>query len=326
MDVNEFLDLMRTRPPDCIRLVLTDLDRYLRQAVQPKPPVVWLEANACSGDSISLMNAVGPGLAQILFSIIDLRYDNALMAAQGRDAVEVLHRTARANAGEFVLIVEGAISTRAEGRFSIISWENGPISTEGRPVTALELLRWLGPQAGTIMAVGTCATHGGPSAARPNPSGSLGTYAVLNDLVPPRKVINVTGCPAHPDWTMGTLAHILMYGPPEVDAAGRPLFLYGNTVHRHCQRRSYFDRKSFASRLGDPECMFQLGCMGPVTNSDCPYRLWNTYVNWPVKASTPCIGCTTTQFPDGSTPFFAPLPVKRPEESGNRAATREGTP
>ncbi|MGE5542397.1 MAG: hydrogenase small subunit, partial [Bacillota bacterium] len=229
------------------------------------------------------------------------------------------------HAGSFLLIVEGAIPTRAEGRYGIISWEKGPISTGGRPVTALELVRWLGPLAGTIMAVGTCATHGGPSAARPNPSGSLGTYAVLNDLAPPNKVINVTGCPAHPDWTMGTLAHILMYGPPEVDATGRPLFLYGNTVHRHCQRRSYFDRREFAAALGDPECMFSLGCMGPVTHSDCPYRLWNTYVNWPVKAGTPCIGCTTPEFPDGSTPFFAPLSVKRPQPQRDDGGAQEAT-
>jgi hydrogenase small subunit len=291
--------------------LLLELHRHLRRACKRKPPVIWFEANACSGDSISLMNAVGPDLVQILFSIVDVRYDNALMAAEGEYAKRALEQAVRESPGRYVLMVEGAIPLNAGGRFAIVSWGPGPLATGSGPTTAAEVLAWLAPLAGRVIAVGTCATHGGPSAARPNPSGSVGTSAFLAQVAPGTRAINVTGCPAHPDWTVATLAHVLMYGDPDLDKAGRPLFLYGETVHRNCQRRSYFDRGEFAEWPGGEECMFQVGCMGPVTHSDCPYRLWNAYVNWPVKASTPCIGCTTPEFPDGSMPFFAPLSSKR---------------
>jgi hydrogenase small subunit len=40
--------------------------------------------------------------------------------------------------------------------------------------------------------------------------------------------------------------------------------------------------------------------------------MWNDHLNWPVKANTPCIGCTKSGFPDKSSPFYTPLPQKMP--------------
>jgi hydrogenase small subunit len=100
---------------------------------------------------------------------------------------------------------------------------------------------------------------------------------------------------------------------PELDRYQRPTLFYGQTIHAGCQRRSYFDNGVFAKNLGDPECMFSLGCMGPITGADCPNRMWNDHLSWPVKASTPCIGCTKSGFPDRSTPFYTPLTVKSPK-------------
>ncbi len=83
----------------------------------------------------------------------------------------------------------------------------------------------------------------------------------------------------------------------------RPIIFYGITIHDRCSRRSLFDRGIFATKLGADECMFKLGCRGPVTRTDCPVRQWNGYVNWPVKDNTPCIGCAGEKFPDGMEPF-----------------------
>ncbi|OIQ12658.1 hydrogenase small subunit [Neomoorella thermoacetica] len=265
----------------------------------PKPPLVWLEANACSGDSISTLNTVKPGLGQVICSLLDIKFWNALMPGQGAEAIESLLATVEA--GNFILIVEGAIATRAGGKFTI------PFKTEERLFTSEELIRWMAPRAKYIVAVGTCAAFGGPSAARPNPSGSKGVWEVIRE-----PVVNVSGCPINPDWLVGTLIHLLLYGFPEVDRYQRPTLFYGQTIHVHCQRRSYFDTGALARNLGDRECMFSLGCMGPVTGADCPYRLWNDHLNWPVKASTPCIGCTKAGFPDKATPFYTPLPGKIP--------------
>ncbi len=274
----------------------------------PKPPLIWFEANACSGDSISTMNAVDPELGQILCSMVEVRFWNALMPNQGEKAQEGFFSTAEA--GDFILIVEGAIATAGNGRFTI------PFKAGTYLFTSEELLLYLAPKAKYIIAVGTCAAFGGPSAARPNLSGSKGVWEILQN----RPVINVSGCPINPDWLTGTLYQLLLFGLPEVDRYQRPTLFYGQTIHSICQRRSYFDQGSFAVELGDPECMFTLGCMGPVTGSDCPYRLWNDHLNWPVKASTPCIGCTKSGFPDKSTPFYTPLPDKLEKPAARRGS------
>jgi hydrogenase small subunit len=270
-----------------------------------KPPMIWLEANACSGDSISMLNAVDPDLGQIICRLFHVRYWNALMPDEGEKAQKQLLQTV--DDGNFVLIVEGAVSTADSGRYTVL-FKSGEYL-----FTSAEMAPWAAKQAQYIVAVGTCAAFGGPSAARPNPSNSKGVWEVVE-----RPVVNVPGCPVNPDWLIATFVHLLLFGMPEVDRYRRPTFLFGQTIHSICQRRSYYDTGAFAKSLGDPECMFSLGCMGPVTGADCAYRLWNNHLNWPVKTSTPCIGCTKAGFPDKSTPFYTPLSVKMPGRGGRR--------
>ncbi|HHY17860.1 MAG TPA: hydrogenase small subunit [Firmicutes bacterium] len=264
-----------------------------------KLPAIWIETNDSGDNNISFMNTTYPYLDQVFQNIIDLLYSNTFMAAQGQDALEILRRSALRYAGEFVLIVEGAIPVRDNGLYSIIAYAGY------EPLTALKVVSWLGPLAKYVVTIGTCASFGGPSAARPNVAGNVPVSQVLN-----REVVKVSGCPVNPDWFVGTLVHLLLFGIPRLDGVGRPAMFYEFTVHRHCQRRSYFDRNDFAEKLGDIECMFSQGCVGPKTGSDCPYRLWVNHVSWPVKVNTPCIGCTNPDFPDGSAPFFTPMPQK----------------
>lgn len=264
-----------------------------------KLPAIWIETNDSGDNNISFMNTTYPYLDQVFQNIIDLLYSNTFMAAQGQDALEILRSSALRYAGEFALIVEGAIPVRDNGLYSIIAYAGY------EPLTALKVVSWLGPLAKYVVTIGTCASYGGPSAARPNVAGNVPVSQVMN-----REVVKVSGCPVNPDWFVGTLAHLQLFGVPRLDEVGRPAMFYEFTVHRHCQRRSYFDRDDFAEKLGDIECMFSQGCVGPKTGSDCPYRLWVNHVSWPVKVNTPCIGCTNPDFPDGSAPFFTPMPQK----------------
>jgi hydrogenase small subunit len=259
-----------------------------------KPPFIWFEANACSGDSISILNAVKPNVGQILWSFLDVRYWNSLMVDQGERAIQRLFDTIEP--GDFVLAIEGAIPTGGRGRYAV------PFKQNNYVFTSEELIRWMAPKAKYIVAVGTCAAFGGPSAAKPNLTSSKGVWEIID-----QPVINVSGCPINPDWLIGTLFHLLLFGLPEVDRYQRPTLFYGQTIHANCQRRSYYNSGIFAKNPGDPECMFSLGCMGPVTGSDCPNRMWNDHLNWPVKANTPCIGCTKSGFPDKSVPFYTNL-------------------
>lgn len=296
------------------RRILNIVSRF-REDGGDKLPVIWIETNDSGDNNISFMNTTYPYLDQVFENIIDLYYSNTFMAAQGEDAYQILWNTALRYKGDFTLVVEGAIPLKAGGKYNII------FITEDGPVTALEAIEWLGGLAKYVVAVGTCASFGGASAADPNITGSVGIREVLN-----RETINVSGCPINPDWFVGTLAHLQMYGRPDLDNLGRPKLFYQYTVHRHCQRRSYFDNRNFAEELGDIECMFSQGCVGPKTGADCPYRLWDNHVSYPIKVNTPCIGCTNEDFPDGSSPFFVPLPEKRKKESenGEISNTKEG--
>jgi len=291
--------LKSEEPHDLSKAILPIVADYRRKRRKKKLPVIWLETNDSGDNNIAFMNTTYPYLGEVFQEMIDLLYSNTFMAAQGPEALYILEEAVSKKRGKFILVVEGAIPTKDNGLYNIV------IQTPNRSITALEAVRWLGQAAKHVVAIGTCASFGGPTAARPNITGSVGVRDVLD-----RQVINVSGCPVNPDWFVGTLAHLLMYGEPELDKLGRPLLFYEFTVHRHCQRRSYFDNQEFAEELGDIECMFSQGCMGPRTSSDCPYRLWINHVSWPVKANTPCIGCTNEDFPDGSTPFFTPLPKK----------------
>ena len=278
---------------------------FVKEHCKEKLPVIWIETNDSGDNNISFMNSTFPYLGQIFDNLIDLLYSNTMMAAQGKDAVFLLEQAVKKYAGHYTLVVEGAIPVRDNGLYNII------YKTKQGNVTALEAVTELGKTAKYVIAAGTCASFGGPSAARPNITGCMSVQAFL-----PREVIRVSGCPVNPDWLVGTLAHLLLYGRPELDDQGRPVLFYGFTIHRHCQRRSYFDTGDLADSLGDIRCMFSQGCMGPRTFADCPYRQWIDHINWPVKASTPCIGCTNRDFPDGSTPFFTPMPQKGANELG----------
>lgn len=250
---------------------------------------IWLETSGCSGNIISFINSENPGILYNLTQLINLKFNNTLMSAQGDFAFEQFLNTLNT---EFVLLVDGAISTKDNGFYNVIA------NYKGTPITALDAVLKAGERAKYVIAVGTCASYGGISAANPNPALCKSVKEVLN-----REVIRIPGCPSHPDWVIGTLAHLIISGLPPLDDDGRPLLFYGVTIHDNCTRRGFFEKNVFAKKLGEEGCMFKLGCRGPVTKTDCPRRKWNGYVNWPIEANTPCIGCAQPYFPDGMEPF-----------------------
>lgn len=261
----------------------------IRHSGHKKINLIWLEATGCSGNIISLLNAENPDVIYLLQEMVTLKYNNSLMAAEGESAFRQFLDTLDT---EFILVVEGAVSTKDNGLYNIIANYNG------ERITAMKAVQMAGEKAKYIVAVGTCASYGGTSAAKPNPAGCVSVSKFLN-----KEVIRVPGCPTHPDWVIGTIANLVAFGKPKLDEKNRPVIFYGITIHDRCNRRSYFDKGIFATKLGDKECMFKLGCRGPVTRTDCPVRQWNGYVNWPIEDNTPCIGCAQERFPDGMEPF-----------------------
>jgi hydrogenase small subunit len=285
-------------------------------------PVVWLQAQTCSGCSVSFLNSINLlAVGDLLKKTVALRYHPTLMAAGAKRAVSEAE-SARAAKG-YVLVVEGAVPTAQDGEHCHL-WPG---------TTALAGVKAFARDAAHVLAVGTCACYGGVPAAK----GGATQARCLKGLDLGRPVINIPGCPAHPDWVVGTVAHLLKEGKaPALDAAGRPAEYYGKLVHDACPNKDEYDKK-YARKmkrgkdkgltclachtrddrhvkpprsLGEAGCLCTVGCRGRTTGADCPVRKWNGEapatpgVNWCVGAGGPCQGCTEPGFPDAMSPFF----------------------
>jgi hydrogenase small subunit len=247
------------------------------------PAVIWLHFQECTGCSTSLLRSSHPTVSSLLLDLISLDYHETLMAGSGEQAEKSLRDSLTANAGKYILVVEGAIPRAENGMFCKVGGK-----------TALESLREAAKGAGAIISIGTCASFGGIQSAAPNPTGAVG----VRDIVKDKPIINIPGCPPNPYNFLSTLLYYLAFKRfPELDPLGRPKFAYGRKLHDHCERRPHFDAGRFAQAYGDPGhaegyCLYKLGCKGPVTHANCSVQRFNDVGVWPVSAGHPCIGCT----------------------------------
>jgi len=277
-------------------------------------PVVWLQGAACSGCAVSLLNSFSPGIASILLGELapgkhlSVRFIAPVMAGQGRQVMEVLRDTSVRDKGKYFLVMDGSVPV-GDPLFA------GQGELDGREVPISELAAALARGAAAVVAMGTCAAFGGIPAAAPNPTQALSMEEFLrrqNIRVP---LVNIPGCPPHPDWLVGSLVAVALYGLEAVaagfDELKRPRLFYGKCVHETCPRRADFDAARFAKKFGDPGCLYELGCKGPVTFADCPTRMWNSGTNWCVGAGSPCHGCVEPDFPDRLSPLYRKIDERR---------------
>lgn len=274
-------------------------------------PVIWLQCATCTGCSVSVLNTVSPTIKNVLVDEVvpgkhvNLRFQATVMAGAGHLVIEEMRKTAQAKKGGYVLVVEGAIPTAGN------AVEYGSIGEDGgKEISMLERVEKLGKDALAVLALGTCAAFGGIAAGAPNPAGCISVSEVFRRQNIATPLLNIPGCPPHPDWFVGTVAQVLLLGLPkaeELDDHKRPKAFYGQLVHENCPRRAYFEEGKFARSFSEPGCLNELGCKGPVTYADCPLRLWNGGTNWCIGAGSPCIGCVEPGFPDQLAPFYQKL-------------------
>ncbi len=277
-------------------ILLPEIVSALEKAAVGNPPVLWIQGGGCTGCSVSLLNTAHPTIAEVLLKIISLKFHQTVMAASGQKAYDYLWETAAKNYGKYFLVVEGAIAEAFGGK-CCLSGER-----EGKEIAFTDLTMYLGKGAAAVLALGQCGLGGIP-AAKPNPTTVKSVMNFLKDNKIKTPVVNIPGCPPHPDWMVGTIAHALMFGIPELDSDGRPKMFYGTLVHDNCPYRSYYDEKKFAKFFGDEGCRVELGCKGPESHADCWKRGWNSNVNWCVHNSL-CFGCTEPGWPDNFSPFY----------------------
>ncbi|OQY00564.1 MAG: iron hydrogenase [Desulfobacteraceae bacterium 4572_130] len=261
-------------------------------------PVLWIQGQSCTGCSVSLLNSVNPDIKQILINIISLQFHPTLMTSEGETALKNLYKIAEEYKGKFSLVVEGAIPMASNGKYCICG------ELDHKEITMLDMTKDLGEKAGSVLAVGTCAAYGGIPAARGNETGAAGVNTVFKISGIKTPVVNIPGCPPHPDWIVGSLAHLLTIGLPEVDGNGRPILFFGENIHENCPYLEYFEKDIYSKKFTDKKgCRMELGCSGPDTSADCFKRKWNNNMNWCVENAI-CIGCVEPGFPDESSPFY----------------------
>ncbi|MGB2809281.1 MAG: hydrogenase small subunit [Sedimentisphaerales bacterium] len=277
-----------------------------------KYPVIWLQGAGCTGCSVSVLNAVSPRIQNLLLDELvpghqlNLMFHATIMAGQGEPVIEVLKDTEKNRKGGYILVVEGAIPTAEGGAYGSIGEQ------AGKHLTVQQSVEDLGKNAMLTIALGTCAAFGGIPAAKPNPTACKGVKTVFDEKGIETPVVNIPGCPTHPDWFIGTVSVILFSGAEalDLDQLGRPKLFFGQLIHENCPRRADFDKGKFAQKLGEPGCLYKVGCKGHYTYADCPVRQWNNGVSWCVKAGSPCLGCVEPDFPDGTSPMYEKITLE----------------
>ncbi|MBA2359770.1 MAG: hydrogenase expression protein HypE [Actinobacteria bacterium] len=290
--------------------------------------VFWLAGMSCDGCSIAVTGATNPSVEDLLAGTIPglpkvVLHHPVLSIGAGGSFIKPFKDAAEGKLGApYVIVLEGSIPDdqaipHDEGYYSAMGAGGFDPATEGdQPNRVTDWVRVLAPGAAAAIAIGTCATWGGVPAAAGNVTGSMSLMDYLGKNyvsalgVP---VVNVPGCSPVGDNFTETVAAVLMFlqgfGPlPEFDELGRPAWLFGETVHRHCVRAGYYEEGTFAEEFGDKECLVDLGCWGPVVQCNITERGAINHMGGCMVAGGPCIGCTMPGFPDKFSPFYKAPP------------------
>jgi hydrogenase small subunit len=280
--------------------------------------VLWIPAGlSCDGDSVALTAAMQPSIEEIALGALPglpgVKFHWPLIeySLGGAEFLEAFFKAERGELDPFVLVIEGSIPNEEllkEGYFS--GFGNAPGTDQ--PITFSGWIDRLSPKAWAILAAGTCATYGGIHAMAGNPTGAMGILDYLGwewKSVAGVPIVCVPGCPTHPDNLSETILYLLWQAAGKapmipLDEAGRPTWLFGQTVHEGCDRAGYYEQGQFANEYDSPTCLVKLGCWGPVVKCNVPKRGWMGGVGGCPNVGGICIGCTMPGFPDKFMPFM----------------------
>ena len=319
--------------------------------------VYWLAGMSCDGCTISVAGATNPGIEGLLAGTVPampkvILHHPVLSAEAGAEFVKPFRDAAEGNLGApYVVVFEGSvaderIAERTGGYFSAMGMEAIGDAEGSRPVPTATWLKRMAPRAAATIAIGTCATWGGIPSAEGNPTGAMSVMDYLGKDYRSAfglPVINIPGCAPQGDNFTETVFAVLLFlqglGPlPTFDELGRPAWLFRDTVHQGCTRAGFYEEGIFAERYGDPECLVEIGCWGPVVNCNIVVRGAINHMGGCMKAGGICIGCTMPGFPDKFSPFYKTPPgaifstfaargvggvVRRLRRLSNREANRE---
>ncbi len=285
--------------------------------------VLWLQSGGCGGCSLSLLGAESPDLnTRFSGAGINLLWHPMLSEASGSEMVDILSSITSGEVKLDALCLEGAVlrGPNDTGRFHMLSG------------TGRSMMSWIEEFASLsrfTIAIGSGAAFGGITSGGDNPTdatglqyldsergGLLGVDYVSSGGLP---VINVAGCPTHPNWVTDTLMQLAAgnFERSDMDAWQRPRSYTDHLVHHGCPRNEFYEFKASASRLSELGCLMEhKGCMGTQAHADCNVVPWNGTGSC-LKGGYPCINCTAPGFEEPGhafveTPKIAGIPIGLP--------------
>lgn len=300
--------------------------------------LLWLQSGACSGDTMSLLNAEDPDLLTALQSYnINLLWHPSLSVPSPKELGDIIDEILADQIQLDFFCLEGSVLTGPEG--------TGMFDTFlGRPKK--DVIESLSYKAHFTMAMGTCSSYGGIPASGSNPTDAIGLQfdkktpgGLLGENFRSPSgfpVINMPGCPTHPNTMIQTLINLVFEGGLELDELNRPKSFYSTIVHQGCTRNEYHEYDVEETAFGGLGCLFfNLGCQGPRTMATCNSILWNRQKSKP-RAGVPCVGCTSPLFPleknlletdkIGTIPVKLPLGVNRANYMAYKGLAKAATP
>ncbi len=288
----------------------------------------WLAGLSCDGCSIAAVGAQNPSVEQLLNQAIPglpkvILHHPVLAVDAGEKFMEPYYQAARGELdAPFVVLYEGSVADEniagdLGGYWSAMGMENLDDGS-WRPYPTAKMMKDMAPHAAAVFAVGTCASWGGIPAAQGNVTNAMATMDFLGkDYLSALglPVINIPGCAPVGDNITETITAVLMFlagvGPlPDFDELGRPAWMFKSTVHRGCTRAGTYEEGVFAKEYGDPECLVELGCWGPVVQCNMTSRGALGHNGGCMNTGGICIGCTMPGFPDAFAPFYKAPPGK----------------
>jgi NiFe hydrogenase small subunit HydA len=266
--------------------------------------VLWLHGGACSGNTMSFLNADEPNVVDLIVDFgLDIIWHPSLGMELGENAQKIFRDCASGEREMDIFVFEGTVieGPNGSGRYNIFA---------DRPMK--EWVEELAAAAQIVVAIGDCACWGGIPATEPNPTdstglqfhkrskgGFLGPDFVSKAGLP---VINIPGCPAHPDWITQILVALATGRTADIalDDLHRPQTFFKTFTQTGCTRVQFFEYKQSTLSFGEGTrtgCLFyEFGCRGPMTHSPCNRILWNRQSS-KTRAGMPCLGCTEPEFP-----------------------------
>jgi Ni,Fe-hydrogenase I small subunit len=242
--------------------------------------VLWLQGGACSGNTMSFLNAEEPTVIELVTDFgINILWHPSVGLEIGEQVTDLMNDLIKGKKQLDIFVFEGSVVQGPNNTGTMNYFCDRPMKDWVKELAAV---------AAYTVAIGDCATWGGIPAVPPNPSESTGmqfhkqklggflgaNYKSRGGL----PVINIPGCPAHPDWITQILVAISTGRIKDVliDEYHRPKTFFTDFVQTGCPNVNNFAQKidgHFGKRGG---CLFyEVCCRGPMTRASCNRILWN---------------------------------------------------